>query len=114
MGVFNVAIFLTVPDGVRISLQSLAVQRRLFDGVQIVAPALSGTHRHLAATIVHPSWLEMEDSHMFRIALYVGGMAAGFAAWLVWQDRKRATRRVPAKEAAEQLRAAWSDYHTHA
>ena len=51
---------------------------------------------------------------MFRIALYVGGMAAGVAAFLVWQDRRRATRRVPAKDAAELLRAAWSDYHTRA
>jgi hypothetical protein len=51
---------------------------------------------------------------MIRIAMYVGGVAAGVAAWMVWRDRVRATRRVPAKEAAEMLKAAWADYHTGA
>jgi hypothetical protein len=51
---------------------------------------------------------------MFRIAMYVSGVAAGIAAWMVWRDRVRAMRRVPAKEAAERLRAAWADYHTRA
>ena len=51
---------------------------------------------------------------MFRIAMYVGGVAAGIAALMVWQDRVRAMRRVPAKEAAEMLREAWADHHTRA
>jgi hypothetical protein len=51
---------------------------------------------------------------MFRIAMYVGGVAAGVAAFMVWQDRVRAMRKVPAKVAAEQLKAAWADYHTRA
>jgi len=53
-------------------------------------------------------------SLMFRIAMYVGGVAAGVAALMVWQDRVRAMRKVPAKVAAEQLKAAWADYHTRA
>ena len=51
---------------------------------------------------------------MIRIALYVSAVTAGIAALMVWRDRVRAMRRVPAKEAAELLRAAWADYHTRA
>ena len=51
---------------------------------------------------------------MFRIVLYAGGIAAGLAAWLVWRDRLKATRRVPVNEAADLLRAAWADNHTRA
>ncbi len=51
---------------------------------------------------------------MTRIAMYVGGIAAGFAALMVWRDRVRVMRKVPAKVAAEQLRVAWADYHTRA
>jgi hypothetical protein len=51
---------------------------------------------------------------MLRIAMYVGGMAAGIAAWVVWQNQVRAHRKVPVQQAAEQLKAAWADYHTRA
>jgi hypothetical protein len=51
---------------------------------------------------------------MTRIAMYVGGVAAGIVAFMVWQDRVRAMRKVPVQVAAEQLKAAWADYHTRA
>ncbi len=51
---------------------------------------------------------------MFRMVLYVGGMAAGFAALLLWQQQKRAMRKVPVQEAAEMLKQAWADHHTRA
>jgi len=51
---------------------------------------------------------------MIRIALYVSAVTAGIAALMVWRDQMRAMRRVPVKEAAEQLKAAWADYHTRA
>jgi hypothetical protein len=51
---------------------------------------------------------------MLRIALYVGGVAAGLAAWVIWRDQIRATRRVPVKEAAALLQQAWADHHTRA
>jgi len=49
---------------------------------------------------------------MFRIAMCVSGIAVALVALMAWQDRARTTRRVPAKEAAEQLKRAWADYHT--
>ena len=51
---------------------------------------------------------------MFRMALYISGVAAGIAALMVWRDQVRAMRKVPAQEAAEMLRAAWADHHTRA
>jgi hypothetical protein len=51
---------------------------------------------------------------MLRLAFYVGGVAAGLAAWMVWRDQIRANRRVPAKEAAAMLAEAWADHHTRA
>jgi hypothetical protein len=51
---------------------------------------------------------------MFRIAMYVSGMAVALVGLMAWREHARATRRVPAKEAAEQLRQAWADYHTRA
>ena len=51
---------------------------------------------------------------MIRLALYIGGLAAAVGAWIVWQDQKRAMRKVPVAEAAEKLKAAWADYHTRA
>jgi hypothetical protein len=44
--------------------------------------------------------------------MYVSGFAVGLVALMGWREHTRATRRVPAKEAAEQLKAAWADYHT--
>jgi hypothetical protein len=52
-------------------------------------------------------------SLMLRIAMYVGGMAAGVAAWMVYRE-VRAHRKVPVQQAAERLKAAWADYHTRA
>jgi len=49
---------------------------------------------------------------MFRIAMYVSGVAVGLVGLMAWREHVRATRRVPAKEAAELLRAAWADHHT--
>jgi hypothetical protein len=51
---------------------------------------------------------------MLRLALYVGGVAAGLAAWLVWRDQVNAVRRVPVKQAAAMLQEAWADHHTTA
>jgi hypothetical protein len=51
---------------------------------------------------------------MFRIALYVSGMAVALVGLIAWQDRARARRLVPVNEAAEQLRRAWADNHTRA
>jgi hypothetical protein len=51
---------------------------------------------------------------MLRIALYVSGVAAGFAALIVWREQVRAMRKVPANEAAEMLRAAWAEHNTRA
>jgi hypothetical protein len=51
---------------------------------------------------------------MFRLALYVGGIAAGLAALVVWRDQSRARRRVPVKDAAAMLSEAWADHHTRA
>jgi len=52
-------------------------------------------------------------SRMIRIAMYVSGMAAGIAAWMIYRD-VRAHRKVPVQQAAAQLKAAWADYHTRA
>jgi hypothetical protein len=51
---------------------------------------------------------------MLRLALYVGSVAAGLAAWMIWRDQTRANRRVPVKEAAAMLAEAWADHHTRA
>ena len=51
---------------------------------------------------------------MARIILYVGGIAAGFAAWMIWRDQRGMVRRIPAKEAAAMLWEAWADHHTRA
>ena len=51
---------------------------------------------------------------MLRIALYVSGVAAGLVGFIVWRDQVRAMRKVPAKEAAEMLSAAWADHNTRA
>jgi hypothetical protein len=62
---------------------------------------------------VHPNELVKEEI-MLRIALYIGGVAAGIAALIVWRDQVKAMRKVPAKEAAEALRAAWAEHNTRA
>jgi hypothetical protein len=51
---------------------------------------------------------------MIRWALYIAGISAGFAACMVWREQRRATRRVPVKEAAALLQQAWADHHTRA
>jgi hypothetical protein len=49
---------------------------------------------------------------MVRFALYIAGVSAALAAWVVIDDRNRAKRRVPVKKAAAMLQQAWSDHHT--
>jgi len=49
---------------------------------------------------------------MMRVALYLGGVAAAFAACFVYMDRQRAIRPVPVKKAAAMLQEAWADHHT--
>lgn len=52
---------------------------------------------------------------MARLSLYMIGIGAGIAAIFTYVSRARSTKsngRVPAQEAAEQLREAWSDHHT--
>ncbi len=51
---------------------------------------------------------------MLRFALYVAGVSAGLAAWIVFGQRKGPTARVPATKAADMLREAWADNHTQA
>jgi hypothetical protein len=51
---------------------------------------------------------------MARIVFYFGGVAAGFAAWMIWRNQVSAARRIPAQKAAEMLREAWADHHTTA
>lgn len=51
---------------------------------------------------------------MLRMALYAVGISAAVAACLAYQDRKRALRPVPVKEAAVKLQEAWADHHTRA
>jgi hypothetical protein len=51
---------------------------------------------------------------MLRFFLYVGGVSAGLAAWLVFENRNRASRVIPATKAAAMLQEAWADHHTQA
>ena len=51
---------------------------------------------------------------MLRFFLYVGGVSAGLAAWLVLENRNRANRVIPATKAAAMLQEAWADHHTQA
>ena len=51
---------------------------------------------------------------MLRFALYLAGLSAGLAAWVVYGNRRRTAGRVPVREAAERLREAWADNHTTA
>lgn len=51
---------------------------------------------------------------MLRLALYLGGVSAAVAAWVVFGERNRATRRVPVQQAAAMLQQAWADHHTTA
>jgi hypothetical protein len=51
---------------------------------------------------------------MARIAFYIGGIAAGFAAFVILRNQTNSMRRVPAQQAAAMLREAWSDHHTTA
>ena len=53
---------------------------------------------------------------MLRLALYIFGVSTFLTAWAVYKNQQRAdpTRKVPAKNAAEMLREAWSDHHTRA
>jgi hypothetical protein len=49
---------------------------------------------------------------MTRLALCIAGASAALAACVLIRDWKRATRRVPVKDAATMLRQAWADHHT--
>jgi hypothetical protein len=57
---------------------------------------------------------------MNRLGLYVAGVSAVVAAWMMFRNRMslpdRLTsgpnRRVPVKKAAEMLQHAWADHHT--
>ena len=51
---------------------------------------------------------------MGRVVFYLGGIAAGLAAWLIMREQLSAARRIPAVQAAEMLREAWADHHTTA
>ena len=54
---------------------------------------------------------------MLRWALYVSGVSAGLAAWVLFGDKNRVARRqgrVPVKQAAAMLQEAWADHHTQA
>lgn len=56
----------------------------------------------------------IKGGFMARIAFYIGGIAAGFAAWVILRNQTNSTRRVPAQQAAAMLREAWADHHTKA
>jgi len=49
---------------------------------------------------------------MLRVALYLGGVSAALAAWVVFGNQNRAARTIPAKKAAATLQEAWADHHT--
>jgi hypothetical protein len=49
---------------------------------------------------------------MLRLAFYVSGLTAALAAYYVYLDQKRTTRRIPVKDAAALLQKAWADHHT--
>ncbi len=51
---------------------------------------------------------------MLRVALYLGGVSAALAAWVVFENWNSATRIVPAAKAAAMLQQAWADHHTRA
>jgi hypothetical protein len=51
---------------------------------------------------------------MARLSLYMIGIFAGVAAIVSYRNRIIAMRRIPVREAAARLRAAWSDSHTQA
>ena len=51
---------------------------------------------------------------MARIAFYIGGIAAGFAAWVILRNQTNSARQVPAQQADAMLRQAWADHHTRA
>jgi len=48
---------------------------------------------------------------MLRVALYLGGVSAAVAAWVVFGTQNRAGR-IPVKKAAAMLQEAWADHHT--
>ena len=48
---------------------------------------------------------------MLRVFLYVGGVSAALATWLLFGSRNRATRVIPATKAAAMLQEAWADHH---
>lgn len=57
---------------------------------------------------------------MNRIALYLAGISATVAAWMMFRDYMTLpgrfstgpNRPVPARKAAEMLQEAWADHHT--
>lgn len=62
------------------------------------------------------SQLELSGGILFmmRFALYLGGVSAALVTWIIAGNRIRASRPVPAKQAAAMLRQAWADHHTEA
>src|SRR3954447_15926034 len=59
----------------------------------------------------HQSGSCREDWSMLRVALYLGGVSAAVAAWVVFGTQNRAGR-IPVKKAAAMLQEAWADHHT--
>jgi len=51
---------------------------------------------------------------MSRFVVYLGGLSAALAAWVVFGNRNRAGRVIPAAKAAAMLQEAWADHHTQA
>jgi hypothetical protein len=51
---------------------------------------------------------------MLRAAIYAFGISAGFAAMMMYQERRTVKRPLPAKKAAKMLKKAWADHHTTA
>jgi hypothetical protein len=49
---------------------------------------------------------------MIRLAFYLGGVAAGLAAWRLWQAQKMPGRELPAQDLADMLWYACADYET--
>src|SRR3954463_4923913 len=84
--------------------------------------AVSNTRERAALQLA--SWSQASDGgvvrriyYMLRWALYVSGVSAGLAAWVIFGDKNRVARRqgrVPVKQAAAMLQEAWADHHTQA
>ena len=49
---------------------------------------------------------------MIRLAFYLGGVAAGLAAWKLWRTQQSAECELPAQDLADMLWYACADYET--